>query len=444
LAENKVFVGQVCSIPRSNREIYTNYQKTIDFLERLKATQNKFDAIDLIVTETPDGTMALNTYVNYTMQGGHFEFYNARTGKFTKKYDAEFRDWCARAGKANASGLDGINRELAISAYTHGGMAIEILVKDDLSDIDDILIVDPKTFRKYEWIDDEKRYAIYQQREDGKEIDLYTGNFYWIPFQPKIGTPEGTLKFASSIMMSTMYWQMMADFGEYLNRIAIPRYKASIDTEAIAATATAQQKADPKEMEKLFQTYFVQVESQLRKIGKNSDIITSKTNDVSVLGGGNVGNGFDIRALSEALDPEMCAAFQLPLVLLNRQKSGSYALGTAEMKSFTDTIDSQRKAIKRLNEEIANFWARVHGYNIKAKYVPNELDWEIQKEKWEANLKKLEFARRSEEYGYYDAPQASLLVGGSENPSKDTKGMYEYLKQNWKNGGGTVIEQNNQ
>ncbi len=429
--DEKFYAGKVSTISKNKQEIYANHWKATNFLSRLKNTGDKYDAIDLIVKETPDGSMALSTYLNYTMQGGVFEFSNAKTGKITKKYDAEFRDFCIKVGKTNSSGLDGLNREMAISSYLHGGMAIEIVVKDDLSDIDEVFIVDPKTFKKYEYDETNNTWKIYQKRDDGKLVNLYDGNFFYIPFQPIDSTPVGTLKFEPAIMTSTTYWQFMADIGVVLRRIAIPRYVLTVDVEALMASATAKQKADIAERQKLIDATFDSAGRALKGMGQDSDIVTSTSNKVDVIGGGVNGTGIDVRAWIEVLEPEMCNSFQLPLVLLNRQEGGSYALGTAEMKSFTDTVDSQRMAIKRMNEEIANMWARVKGYNIKAKYTPTPLDWQKQEEKWKAKLLELEFARRCEEYGYQSKESAAHKVGGDETPNTSTEGFYEYLAEDF-------------
>ena len=425
--EKAISVNQISSTQTSVSGYVRNY-KTVNFLEALKNEYDEIDAIELIVTKTPDGAMALATYLNYTMQGGEFEFYNARSGRVTKKYDREFRDFCSRVGKANSGGLDGINREMAMSSYLRGGMAIEIVVKEDLSDIEEIVVIDPKTFKKYDYNEKTKEWGIYQQSKNGNLVNLYDGNFYWIPYQPKIGTPIGTLKFAPTIMATTAHWQFLSDTSEVLKRIAFPRYVLSIALGALMANATPQQKTDPIESKKLVESAIELAEKSLRGIGATSDIITTDTNKVDTIGGGVNGSGIDVRAWSEVFDPIMCNAFQLPLVLLNRDTGGSYALSTAEMKSFVDTVDSQRLSLKRMNEVIANSWARVHGYPIKARYTPNPLDWQKKEEKWKAKLLELEHARRSEEYGYIDKALASHRAGGLTIPSFDSKDMYEYLK----------------
>lgn len=428
--EKAISTRQVSVIPSSEKNIFVNNLKTINILEEIIYAQDKFDAIQVIVSKTPDGKQALNVYLRLANQGIKVELYNATTGKRVKKYDGELREFTKNIGKNNSSGLDGLIDQLHYSAIARSGMAAEVVVNDDLTDIEEVLMIDPKTFTEFKWLEDKKRYAIYQNGRNGEKVDLYDGNFFWIPHQPRPGRPDGTLQFEPAIATMTQAYQFIQDSLRILNKIGYPRYLCEIDQEALLNSATPQQKSSPEQVSKLYTDTFNSVESQLRQIGKDSDIITFSSNKVSVLGGGVNGSGIDIRAWDEVLGNLIVNSFQLTPVLMGRLKSGSYSLGTAEYSIVCDTIDTMRRASKRMIEEIINLWARVKGYNVRCKVTHNPIDWQTELEKLDVELKKMEKARRAEEYRWISHDEAAQDGVGSEKASETAQtDMFEYLRK---------------
>lgn len=422
---------QVSVIPARDRNIFVDNLKTISILQELLNTQNNMDAIDIIVNKTPDGKHALNTYLRLANQGVEVTFFNANTGRIVRKYDTEFRDFARNLNKNNASGLDGLVDQLHNSAITRGAMAVEVIVAEDLSDVEQVLLVDPKSISEFKWLPDKNRYAAYQANQYGKKQDLYDGNFFFVPHNARPGSPVGTLQFEPAIVTMTQFYQLIQDSMEVLNRIGYPRYKAEINQSALLASATPAQKSTPSAQAEYYQEAFSQVEGQLQRMGKDNDLITFDSVKVDVLGGGVNGAGIDVRAWFEVLEPLICNAFQLTPVLMGRLKSGSYSLGTAEYSIVVDTIDTMRRESKRILEDIANMWARVKGYNIRAEVKHNPIDWEKEKEKLETELLKVEKARRSEEYQWVSHDEAAQMGIGHDGASgKPQLDILEYLKHN--------------
>ncbi len=427
--ESPISKRQVSVISSSDKNIFVNNRKTINLLKEIISAPTATDAISVIVEKTPDGKQALNTYLRLANQGINVEFHNANTGRIVKRYDAEFRDFCKDIAHNNASGLDGLIDQLHMSAITRRGMAVEVVVKKDLSDIEEVVIVDPATITEFEWLPDKKRYAAYQNIA-GKKVDLYTGNFFWVPHQPKPGRPDGTLQFEPAIATLTEFYQLLQDSMAVLNRIGYPRYKCEIDEAALLESATPDQKSNSDAQQKLFRETFDLVEEQMRRMGKDNDLITFKSNQVDVLGGGVNGSGIDVRAWFEILEPLVCNAFQLTPVLMGRLKTGSYSLGTAEYSIVCDTIDTMRRASKRIVEDVVNLWARVKGYNVRATVTHNPIDWQTEIDKLDAELKAMEKARRSEEYGWINRDEAAQMgIGADEATGIEQTDMYEFLKR---------------
>lgn len=431
--EKPISIGMVSQIPLQDDDIYVSTQKTVNLLKKIAGEPNKFKAIEIIIDETPDGKQAYNTYLRLANQGFHIELYNRNTGRRVKRYETEMRDFCARIGANNSGGLDGLLDQLHGSSIARGGMACEVIVNEDATDIDDVVLVDPGTFVEYKYIENEHRYAIYQQRRDGKKIDLYEGNFFFVPHQPKAGRPDGTLQFLPAVVTMTQFYQLFADSMRILNRIGYPRYDVELNREAIVNTMPASEKNTPKGQRDAFQREFREVEANLRRIGKDSDIIHFDSAKITTIGGGVNGSGIDIRAWFEVLEPLIVNSFNMTPVLMGRLTAGSYSLGTVEFKIVTDTVDSMRRGSKRIIEEIINLWARVKGYPIYAVCTHNPIDWEVQKEKLEVELKKMEKARRAEEYSWISHDEAAIEgIGADKADNNDSAGLYQYITHDFR------------
>lgn len=423
-----ISLSQVSQIPLKDRDIWVSTQRTVNLVEKLACERNVFKAIETIIDETPDGKQAYNTYIRLANQGIDIELFNRNTNRRVKKYDSEMRQFCASMGFNNSSGLDGMIDQLHGSSVARGGMACEVVVNSDATDIEDVLLIDPATFVEYKWIESEHRYAIYQQRDDGKRIDLYEGNFFFVPHQPKAGRPDGTLQFLPAIVTMTQFYQLFSDSMRILNRIGYPRYDVEIDREALLNSLPPNMKSTVEQQRRAFEEAFNEVTRNLRSIGKDNDIIHFDSNKLQVIGGGVNGAGIDVRAWFEVLEPLVVNSFNMTPVLMGRLKSGSYSLGTVEFKIVTDTVDSMRRGSKRILEQIINLWARVKGYPIYAVVTHNPINWEVQKEKIETELMKMEKYRRAEEYNWISHDDAAIGgIGAEKADSNDNKGLYEYL-----------------
>ena len=426
--ETPIATGQVYVIPQSEQKISVDTWKTTDLLRELTTTRDKFDAIDLIIDKTPDGKMAYNTYLRIANQGIKVEFFNAGTNRPLKKYDAEWRAFCANMGGNTSNGLDGLVDQLHGSEITHGGMACEVVVAPGANEIQNVIIIDPKTIKEFEWLPNENRYAAYQQGTGGKKVDLYEGNFFWIPHQPKPGHPDGTLQFEPAITTMTEYYQLIRDSLVVLNRIGFPKFDIEIAMEQLLANATPEQLADEKKRKKLIEDTFEVIKRQMNGIDRDSNLIHYDSVKVGVVGGGINGSGIDVRAWFEMLEPLVVNSFQLTPVLLGRLKSGSYSLGTAEYKIVKDTMEVLRRNSKRMIENIANLWARVNGYNVYAVVTHNPIEWQVEKEKYEAELLKMERARRAEEYRWLDHDAAAIIgVENDADAQEPREDLYEYI-----------------
>ena len=427
-----IVTKQVTALPSELRSVYPHRTKTTDLLSLIVNTQDKFKCVEIITEQTPDGQQALNTYLRLAHQGVSMKFHNARTGEVTSKYDREARVFCANMNHVSAGGLDALIDQLHESAITRGGMACEVVVAPDAMSIDEVVIVDPSGF-SFEWNDQLRRYEIYQDYYTtgrGRDrVDLNTGNFLFIPFQPKVGHPDGKLAFEATIIAIEHYYKLLEDSLTVLNRIGYPRYDVAIDRKALLESALPEEIATPEKIAELFNREFDRIETSMRSIGKDNDILHFDSTKVTPLGAGANGSGIDVRAWFEAFEPMIANAFKLTNVLMNRLDGGSYSLGTVEFRIVTDTVDSMRRSSKRIIEKIMDMWARVNGYNVYCVVEHNPIDWEKELDKIQAQLLNMQKNRRAEEYGWIDHDTAAQNGVGAVNAADDhSAGRYEFLK----------------
>lgn len=425
-------LGKVSQIPIENQDIVVSTRRTMDLLKKIAFEPNKFNAIQTIINETPDGKQAYNTYIRLANQGINVEFYNKNSNRRIKRYDYEWREFSSNIGINNSAGLDGFIDQLHGSSISRGGMACEVIVDDSGKSIKDVVLIDPETFYEYKWIPEKGRYAIYQKRNDFKKVDLYDGNFFFVPHQPLPGRPDGTLQFLPAVITLTHFYQLLADSLKILNRIGYPRYIMTIDQEALLNSVPASMKSTIEQQNKLYEATINRAERNLRRMGKDTDLITFSTNSIDTIGGGTNGSGIDVRAWFEVLEPLIVNSFNLTPVLMGRLKGGSYSLGTVEFKIVTDTVDSMRRSSKRIVESVANIWARVNGYPVYSVVKHNPIDWEVQKDKLEVQLMKMEKARRAEEYCWISHDDAAVEgIGAEKATDNKTKDYFEYLSHDY-------------
>lgn len=439
--------GQVSILTANAKDIPATFPKMADVLTAIQQAPDARTAIEIIVDKTPDGKAALNIYQRLANQGIKIEWFDKGTGKKTKKYDSESTQFCSRMSKNNALGLDGVVDQLHYGALVLSGMAVEVVITPSADDVEEVVIVDVSTFEKFEWDEKLKRYKIYQKvGYENKKVDLYEGNFFYIPNEPKPSRPDGTLHFESAIYAMSHSLQLSKDSSAVLARIGYPRFTISIDDEKFYASLPAKIKADPKLLEDTKKAFFQKIEQQCQASGYNSDFISWASVKKDILGG-NTSLGVDVRAWTEITNIEIPQAFTIPPIIMARgQGNGSYALGTVEMEILVGYIDSTRRASKRIIENVMNLWARARGYNINCKVTHNPIDWEKQIDKLTAQLKNLEFFRRLNEYGYIDTDTAARNVADVEKAEgqKPPDGSYAYLKQGSTNDDGVDDTETNE
>lgn len=424
---NKIYSGRASEVS-TTRTDYSPYRtKSTKLLQRLRYTQNVYDAIDLLIEEHPDTSMGFSVLQSLVNQGGKLEFIGLSKRK-TKEVQSEWRKFAERVNRVNSNGLDGLLVQLHGNDFRSGGMGCEIVVKEDLSDIEDIYPISGKELKwKLEEREGQKRWIPYQC-VNAKEIDLSKANFVWIPYNPT-NSPAGTLLFAPAISAADMQLEFLNSSQTVLYRVGCPRYNIEINREALMQSATQEVKQDRNKQIEYIQDAFDTTRAAFEKLSAENDLIHTDDTKVTVIGGESSSFFQGIGAFADIVDVQMMNAVKTLGTLMNRRSSGSYALSTVEFKVIVDMIEPRQRAEKRLVEEIARIWLRVHGIKADAKYTPNPIEWQTMLDKIEFQLKNQQFYRRSDEYGYISPDEAANKVNGVDGAYTVRDGLYEYLKK---------------
>lgn len=368
--------------------------------------------------------MGLTVLLSLVQQGGTITF----TGGRSNKIHDEWREFAARIAPTSATGLDGLLAQLHTNDFLYGGMGCEVVVKPDLSDIEDVYPISPVNLEwKLEPRDGKTQYIPYQN-VNGKKIDLSKANFLWCPFMPKGENPRGTLLFKPAISAADMQLEFFSSSQKVLYRVGTPRYKVTVNKERLMASAPADVKQNPKKQEEYIQMCFDSIKANLRNVGAENDFIVTDDTVIDTIGGDSSAYFQGIGAYADIIDVQMMNAVKCLGTLMNRRDSGSYALSTVEFKVIADMLESRQKAEKRIVEQIARIWLRVHGYNATVTYTPNPIEWQAMLDKINYQLKNQEHNRRAEEYGWISPDVATSNSGFGDKAYKETESLCAYVK----------------
>lgn len=427
----RIAAGMVSAGPMNGTMLHPDKAKTMNLLQRLRQTCSEADAIELLVTEHPDVSMASANLVALSNQGFNVSFYGPN-GE-TLDIESQWRKFAARVGRMNGKGLDGLVDQLHKSSYERGGMCFEVVVTRGARDIEDVYLIDPISIT-WEYSAQKKDWIPTQNTANGRVQNLKDGNFFYIPYDAKIGKPTSRLMFAPAIAAADHQMELYQSLNTVLYRIGLPRYDVSIDVQKVVESAPAEVRNDPSKLSKYVQDTVRNVQSSFRAIGPENDFV--HTNDITVtsVSGSSGMSGVDARSFREIADVEIENGTQMLGVMLNRYDSKTNALSSTEFQIMVRKIENVRRASKRAVEYIANIWLRVNGIAGYAVMEHNPVEWQTLKDKYDAQLKKQELMRKAEEYKWIDKQTAaSESLGNTAKVSGEDVGFYQYLSHDFKN-----------
>lgn len=416
--------------------------RTKDVLESLRRIPDEASAIEFLRRVNPDVSMAVWNFVRLANQGNEMQFYSTGKARARMPYlDEEWRDFAARINEISNAGLDGLIDQLHYSSFLLGAMGVEVEVTEDRKDIYDVYPVKPQTI---EWelkeVNGRKTWVPYQLQSFKKVyLDPSNANFYWVPADPDIGDPRGTLQLTPVLQAIDFQMQILQDLQAVLHHQGWPRDDYEINLERMMTYCPPHIKSNPLELDKWLKEQHNNVCDTLKSIKPDSD--TVHFDDVKRNPGTNSANGrsLDVRAISELVDTQTLSGLKQMAIFMNRNQGVTESWGTVQFRIFCSGIASCQRGSKRLIEEIARLWLRVKGYQAIPVFKHNTIDWNSEEQRMTVKLLEQKFYAIAVLMGWIDNDKAAQEVMKSEKAFGEPS---ENMRVTFSSGGEDNVDNN--
>jgi len=394
--------------------------RTTDILETLRLHTEESEAINFLRKVTPDVSMAVWNFLRLSNQGHEMHFYDLRDkNRRLPRVEARWREFAERVGQITNAGLDGVIDQLHASAFLRGAMGIEVEVSPDRMDIVDIHPVVPQTIHwKLEDREGRKVWIPYQQ-QSMKQISLEPGkaNFFWVPTDPDIDDPRGTLLLTPVLQSIDFQMQILQDLQAVLHH-----------------QGWVKQREWLKER-------WDEIVNTFKNLEPDSDYIHFDDIEINMNQGANVGRSLDVRAITELVDTQTLSGAKQMAIFMNRNQGVTESWGTVQFRIFVSGIASIQRGSKRLVEEVARLWLRVQGMQGIPKFEHNTIDWQSEEQRWTVRLLEQKFYVIAQAMNWISADQAAQEVVDAENAVSDTPS--EAIRVSLSMGGDPIAPQDN-
>lgn len=219
--------------------------RTKDALEALRRIHDDSLALEFLKKVNPDVSMSVWNFVRLANQGNEMQFYSPGKARVRLTYvEDRWREFAARVNEISNAGLDGLIDQLHYSSFLLGAMGAEAEVTEDRKDIYDVYVVKPRTIN---WelgdIDGHKKWVPFQW-DMGKKVylDREHANFFWVPADPDIGDPQGTLNMTPVLQAVDFQMQILQDLQAVLHHQGFARNDVEILLEKVESYCPANKK----------------------------------------------------------------------------------------------------------------------------------------------------------------------------------------------------------
>lgn len=411
--------------------------RTGDVLKTLRSIPDEAQAIEYLKRVNPDVSMATWNFVRLANQGHQMHFY-AKDGK-TRRTDLEnrWRDFASRVNEISNSGLDGLVDQLHYSSFLLGGMGAEAEVTADRRDIYDVYVVKPQTI---DWelkeIKGRKTWVPFQWNGIKKVyLDPSHANFFWVPADPDIGDPRGTLTMTPVLQAIDFQMQILQDLQAVLHHQGYPKNDISINLERLMSICPAHIKNDSQKLEEWLNLQYNNIVHTMQNIDPDSDYVHFDEVKINMNQGANSGRSLDVRAINELVDVQVLNGLKQLGTFANRSKGKTETWSTVEFLIMTQGIKSCQRGSKRIIEEIARLWLRVQGEQAIPHFEHNVVNWQSEEDRHTVALMKQEYYVIAQLMGWISPDNAA-------QEAMDAKGAFgepsENIRVSFSQGGGKI------
>jgi len=391
--------------------------RTTNILRKLRGYREESEAIDFLRKVSPDVSMAVWNFLRLANQGHEMHFYDLRDkNKRLSRAEAKWREFAEKVGQITNAGLDGVIDQIHASAFLRGAMGAEAEVTPDLTGLEDIHPVIPQTIHwKAEERDGRTVWIPYQQ-QSMKMVSLEPGkaNFFWVPTDPDIDDPRGTLLLSPVLQSIDFQMQILQDLQAVLHHQGWPRNDIKILMERTMAAMSADVKANVTKQKQWLSDQWNEIVTSFRALEPDSDYIHFDDIEINMNQGANAGRSLDVRAIMEMVDTQVLNGMKQLGTFVNRHTGRTETYSTVEMKIYVQGIISIQRGSKRLLEEVARLWLRVNAIQGIPVFTHNTIDWQSEIDKWTVAIMKERYYGNAQGMGWVSPDEAASAVVGKE------------------------------
>lgn len=386
--------------------------RTGDVLKTLRRIPEEAAALEYLRQVNPDVSMSVWNFVRLANQGNEMDFYALDRKTKLNDIKEQWREFASRINEISNSGLDGLIDQFHYSSFLLGAMGCEVEVTPDRKDIYDVYPVKPQTI---EWelkeINGRKKWVPYQYSMSKKiYLDKQNANFFWVPADPDIGDPRGTLAMSPILQAVDFQMQILQDLQAVLHHQGYPRNDISILAERLMQMCPPNIRNNPVELDKWIDAQIQNVINLFQNLPPDSDYVHLDTVEVNMNKGANSSRSLDVRAINELVDAHILSGAKQMAIFMNRNHGVTESWGTVQFRIYCSGIASCQRGSKRLVEEIARLWLRVKGIQAIPKFTHNTIDWNSEEQRYNVNLMKQEFYAVAQLMGWIDEDKAAQEV----------------------------------
>jgi hypothetical protein len=245
-------------------------------------------------------------------------------------------------------------------------------------------------------------------------------NFYWVPTDPDIDDPRGNLMLTPMLQSIDFQMQILQDLQAVLHRQGYPRNDIKINTERVMAGIPANIKSNAKKVREWLSELWDEIRLAFRNIEPDEDYIHWDETEINMNSGANASRSLDVRAIMELVDQQVMSGGKQLSVFMNRNTGVTESFGTVQFRIYCNAIASYQRGSKRILEEVARLWLRVHGIQAVPIFTHNKLDWESEEQRLTVKLLEQQYHAIAQLMNWETADEAAQEVLGKEKAVSDT------------------------
>lgn len=275
----------------------------------------------------------------------------------------------------NWGGIDAVVRQLLLTAYLQGAVALDVAPTRNLKDLDDVFVVNPDTI--YFERDSEQTLVPFQRQPVWGQLaampyrEMNEDLFFYVPVDPFVDDPYGRAPAAPALQVVFAMAQVLRDLQKVIHHQGYPRLDFSVSWEAIQSTIPESVKADEGRLQGWVQARINEVAAAYERIAPEDafihlDYVT--LNSQAAAAGSKL---FDVAAVVHVFRQQLIEALKSLPIFHGENVGTTETWGSVEFEIYGSSV-------AMLREIVANPLARALtvGLNLRGRQNLVQHQWE--------------------------------------------------------------------